>query len=126
MGNVSKAAEIIGINRRTHYEWLELDAEYAAQFKDAEAQYCDLIRETVRERAIFGTQHEIWFKGTMVGYRTEHSDRLLELLAKAKCPEYRDKQEIQISGEVKHVVERLAAARKRLASHHSPEEPLQR
>jgi hypothetical protein len=97
VGNISEAARLVDINRASHYDWLS-DADggkaYQQAFEDAMEQFADLVRETVKNRAIFGTQHEIWFKGVMVGYRYEYSDRLLELQAKAKCPEFREKHEL--------------------------------
>jgi hypothetical protein len=97
LGNVSTAATAANIHRATHYLWLK-DKDYEARFKDAESQYCDLIRETVRNRAIVGTPHEIYYQGTFVGLKHEFSDRLLELEAKAHCPEYKDKHEITGAG----------------------------
>lgn len=46
-GNISLAAEEAGIDRSTHYGWMEKDPEYAAKFKI----YQDAIEE--REKALF-------------------------------------------------------------------------
>jgi hypothetical protein len=95
IGTVTGAAKEAGIDRTTHYLWMENDREYADEFKGAEQQFCDLVRETVRDRAIVGISQEVYnAKGDFVGHRVVYSDRLLELLAKAKCPEFREKHEL--------------------------------
>lgn len=93
-GNITEASRVADMNRASHYDWLESDPAYGKAFEAAKEEYRDLVRETVRNRAIVGTPHEIYFQGTFVGFKHEFSDRLLELEAKAHCPEYKDKHEI--------------------------------
>lgn len=105
-GNVSKAAELAGVHRATHYRWIEEDPEYAKQFADSEASFADRVRDMVRRRAIDGVPEPIVWQGTIIrDTQTQEvvtvlkrSDRILELLAKGKCPEFRDKQEITGAG----------------------------
>lgn len=95
IGNVRETAAQTGIHRSTHYDWLKHDPDYAERFGEAESQYCDLVRETVRQRAILGVSHDVFNgKGDYVGTRTVYSDRLLERLAEAKCPEFKRKTEL--------------------------------
>lgn len=99
VGNIRTAAEAVNMNRSTHYEWMDEEGSgYPRLFAIAEDEFRDLIRETVRLRAILGTPQEIYFQGKFLGFRHELSDRLLELLAKAKCPEFKDKHEITGAG----------------------------
>jgi len=101
-GNVSRAAEAAGIHRATHYKWMDEDSEYKRAFEDSESQFCDRVRDMVRRRAIDGVPEPIIWQGTIIRDRDtnevitvlKRSDRILELLAKGKCPEFRDKQEI--------------------------------
>src|SRR5579871_69571 len=111
-GTITKAALEAGIHRSTHYLWLEKDEVYAQAFKDAEGMFADYVREEVRRRAIDGIDEPLTYMGRISYHRNldgnddldrpvvirRVSDRLLELLAKAKCPEFRDKHELTGEG----------------------------
>jgi hypothetical protein len=105
-GNVTKSAELAQIHRATHYRWMEEDVDYAAEFADAEAQFCDRVRDMVRRRAIDGVPEPLVWQGTIIKDNDtgevvtvlKRSDRILEMLAKGKCPEFRDKHEITGAG----------------------------
>lgn len=100
-GNVSKAAELAGIHRDSHYRWLNDDPAYAPLFKAAEGQFADAIRDFVKRRAIDGVPEPIIWQGIVVTDKDtgepvtvlKRSDRILELLAKAKCEEFKEKVE---------------------------------
>jgi hypothetical protein len=83
-GSITKAAEIAGISRSTHYDWLEDDKKYPDKFKAA----VELAGTILEEKA---------FKLAL-----EDEDRqVLMFLLKNLMPErYRDKQDLQHSGEV--------------------------
>ncbi len=83
LGNVTEAAEVSNVGRSTHYEWLETDPQYAKRFQAVKDRFADLIRKTVRERSI-----DLWDVDNRAAVR------LLELMAKAHCPEFREKHEI--------------------------------
>lgn len=101
-GNLTRAADEAKVNRLTHYDWMETDPQYVAGFEAAEDQYADRIRDAVRQRAVEGVAEPVIWQGkiqrdagtdeTVTTLR--RSDRLLEVLAKAKCPEFRDKTEL--------------------------------
>jgi hypothetical protein len=107
-GNIGKAAELAGIHRTTHYRWLQMSKKYAAAFAKAEDEFADRVRDMVRRRAIDGVPEPIIWKGRIVRDKKtkeivtvlKRSDRILEMLAKGKCPEFRDKQEVEHSGDV--------------------------
>lgn len=88
------------MDRRSHYDWIAADPEYVKAFADAEARFADKVRGLVREGAE-GVRVPVFYQGKQItdlkgepAYNILRSDRLLELLAKAKCAEFRDKQEI--------------------------------
>jgi hypothetical protein len=104
-GTVAGAAQLAGIDRRTHYRWLEPqndpEGDYQKAFDDAREEFRDAVREEVRRRAFEGEKRPIMYQGEQVRdergnllWLTEKSDRMLELLAKAKCPEFREKHEV--------------------------------
>lgn len=61
---------------------------------DALKGYCELIDAEIHRRAIDGTNKGVYFKGRRVATEKVYSDRLLELLAKANDPKYRDKMQV--------------------------------
>jgi CRP-like cAMP-binding protein len=79
LGIVSRACEAAGISRKTWYEWLKEDPDFAQEVADAEEAAIDSLEEAARERA------------------KKSSDLLLMFCLKAKRPEYRDKQQIDIT-----------------------------
>ena len=54
-GNVSGSARAAGMHRRTHYDWLEADAEYAVEFRDAKEDAIEHLEGVARERAVNGS-----------------------------------------------------------------------
>ena len=97
-GTVMRAALEAHIHRDTHYNWLDKDELYAKAFRDAEAIFADQVRDEVRRRAVDGWLEPVFYMGIATGIIRKKSDRLLELLAKAKCPEFREKHEITGEG----------------------------
>lgn len=120
VGNISRAAELAGINRQTHYDWLTADDEDASYRKEVDVaidQFRDRVRDEVRRRAIDGWLEPVTYQGQFqfrelqnpdgTPRLNEHnqpireivavrkfSDRLLERLAEAKCAEFKQKHEI--------------------------------
>ncbi len=77
-GVVSDAARAAGINRTTHYQWLEQSAEYAAAFAQSQQRLADLLVDEAVRRALAG------------------SDRLLEFLLKGLKPEMFNRQQVEV------------------------------
>lgn len=79
--NVSHAARCAGIGRRTAYDWRDADADFAAEWDNAEQEAVDALELVARERAIDG------------------SDRMMEILLKAHRPEkYVERFKTEIGG----------------------------
>jgi len=103
-GTVQAAAVAVGVHRGTHYKWLDNDHEYAAAFEEARETFRDHVRNEVKRRGIDGWDEPVIYQGQnpkddqgcAVTVR-KYSDRMLELLAKAVCPEFRDK--VAVTGE---------------------------
>lgn len=117
VGTVTGAAVLAKIHRTTHYLWMAEDTDYAKATEEALEQFADSVRNEVRRRSIDGWLEPVIYQGQyqfielknpdgsprvdefgkptheIVAIR-KFSDRLLECLAKAKCPEFREKHEI--------------------------------
>lgn len=83
-GSEREAARAVGITRQTIYNWKDKDPA----FKEAVALFGDfgvsVFESELRRRAL-------------AGVADKHSMRALELALKAKAPEYRDKQALNIT-----------------------------
>jgi hypothetical protein len=100
-GTIAGVSRLANVGRRTHYDWIQQDAAYNEAFSEATEQYADAVRDEVRRRAIEGYLEPVIYQGAIAKDERgrplmlrKFSDRLLELLAKAKCPEFREKHEV--------------------------------
>jgi len=108
-GNITRSAELAGIDRRTHYDWLAADPAYERAFLDAREQAADRLEEEARRRAVEGTVKPVFYKGREVGGIREYSDTLLIFLLKGVRPEkYAEhtkqdiRQQVQMDARVEH------------------------
>ncbi len=104
LGNITAAAYEAAVGRRTHYDWLEADAGYAARFGQAEEAATDALEAEARRRATAGSLRYKFDKAgnplrhPVTGepyYELEFSDTLLIFLLKGARPEkHKERQEI--------------------------------
>lgn len=100
-GVISTACAAAGINRRRHWEWSK-DPAYREKFDEAHARACDVIRQEIFRRGVEGWEEPVFGKlpgkdtgSGEVGRIRKFSDRMLEILAKAKMPtEFRERLSI--------------------------------
>lgn len=92
--NVTESARIAGISRQRLYEIREQDAAFAEQWSDAENQAADRLEREALRRAVEGCLEPVVSAGKLVHddqgvamYVRKYSDRLLELLLKARRPD---------------------------------------
>lgn len=107
--NVLAACQSAGIDRSTVYRWKEVDDTFLVQFNLASEDANDRIRAELFRRAVQGVEKPVVSMGKVV-YTTDeknkpkplmervYSDSLLALLAKARMPEFREKQQMELSG----------------------------
>lgn len=86
-GNVSAAAKLAEVSRRSHYEWLARDKRYAAAFEEAVDEAADRLETEARRRAVSGVAEPVFYKGEKVGAIQKYSDTLLIFLLKGARPE---------------------------------------
>ena len=99
IGSITRAAVAAQVGRRTHYDWLESDPEYAQAFEDASEHAIDALELEARRRALKGVTEDVYYKGRVVGQKKVVSDTLLIFLLKGARPEkYKDRQHIEHTG----------------------------
>jgi hypothetical protein len=96
--SVTAAAKRCAVSRASHYKRLERDPRYRAAFEDAEALIGATIHAEICRRALEGWDTPVFWQGKQCGSIRKYSDRLLVLLAKAHCPEFRDRVTVEHCG----------------------------
>ena len=103
--NVRASAAVAGINRQTHYDWLNDHPEYREQFAAAKKESVAVLIQEARRRAVEGVEKPVYHGGKLVGTRIDYSDVLLMFLIKGELPEkYRDHFDVRHT-QVKRSVE---------------------
>lgn len=87
-----------GVSQTTVRKWLKKDPKFAARVQRARDVADDRIRQELHRRAVIGVKEGVWFKGRLVGHQKKYSDRLLQLLAASRFPEFRQKTELTGEG----------------------------
>lgn len=99
--NVSEAAKVAGVARRSAYEWRDADPAFAADWDEAEQEAADKLEREAWRRAVEGTDKPIAYQGEITATFKEYSDRMLELLLKAHRPEkFKDRVATEHSGSI--------------------------
>jgi len=101
--NISYAAKAAGIRRKTMYDWQEKYDDFCSRMAEAREEAYDKLEHEALRRAVEGVQRKrpIIVGREIVDYEviTEYSDRLLEVLLKARRPDvFREKTSIEHSG----------------------------
>lgn len=86
-GSVKHSAEIAGISRITHYDWLKKDEKYATDFINAREDAADALEKEARRRAKDGVLEPVFYQGEKVATVRKYSDVLLIFLLKGNRPE---------------------------------------
>jgi len=98
---ITAAAAVVGIDRRTHYDWLKADPEYTERFRAAEQAVADSLEAEAIRRAREGVEKGVWHQGELVGHERQFSDTLLIFLLKGHKPDkFKDRH--QVTAEVTH------------------------
>jgi hypothetical protein len=102
--SVKKAAETIGVARRTAYGWRGEDEDFARLWDDAVEAGTDLMEDEAIRRAVEGVPRPVFYQGQIVGSITEYSDFLLDRQLRARRKDkYSDRQEQHVSAAVRVV-----------------------
>jgi hypothetical protein len=99
VATISHAAKLVGIDRSTHYDWLEKDPQYVKDFNEAKQTACDNLEAEARRRAVAGCEEVVYYQGVECGRVRKYSDTLLIVLLKAAMPEkYIERRALEHSG----------------------------
>jgi hypothetical protein len=124
-GNIMLSCKRANIDRSTFYQWLEHDTEFSICYHEAEKDFADLALAEFRKRAMEGYEKPVISMGRMVYEEiplldsqgkplldskgkpvVKHgkpmmervvSDSLLSLLVKRHFPEFREKQQVDVT-----------------------------
>jgi len=97
--SITKSCEAARINRDTLYAWKEHDEPFFLRFNQAKEQGDDCVRDEIRRRGIEGWDEEVYQLKEYVGTVRKYSDRMLEMMAKARMPaEYRERASMEVTG----------------------------
>lgn len=112
-GNVRVACLAAGIDRSTVHHWNERDEQFSMQYNKAKLDVDDGLRAEIFKRAMLGDDEVTTSDETIIDTIdgtsiTKHkktisrrkSDILLMFHAKARMPEYREKQQIDVNGSI--------------------------
>jgi hypothetical protein len=96
--SVSAACRAAGLPRRTAYNLRQRDEPFALRWHDALEAGTDAFEDEARRRALEGVERPVMYRGEAVGTVREYSDRMLELILRARRPEkYRERYEVEHS-----------------------------
>ena len=94
--NVSQACKAADIARDTFYQWLEHDETFTLLYHQAEQIANDAIRAEIFRRGHDGFDEQVLVGGKLHTVH-KYSDTLLIFLAKARMPEFREKQSLEVT-----------------------------
>jgi len=110
--NVSVACQASGIARKTAYQWRKEDNKFAEEWDSSVEVSNDVIRKAIFWRAVDGWEEPLVSAGKVVRdeygdamHVRKYSDPLLQFLAKSRMPEFREKQNVDVSGSLKIATE---------------------
>lgn len=115
-GNVTKAAEAVGVNRVYLYEVRAEDEAFKKQWEEAAKLGALRLEDEARRRAIDGWEEPVWHKGKRCGKVRKYSDTLLIVLLKAHHPDkYAERNKTEHSGSI-DIAKAIEDGRKRANS----------
>lgn len=88
-GDLLGACRTVGVSLIFVRQWRKDDKEVNAQLAEAEQVGIQGLESAAIRRAVDGVQEDVYFKGLVVGEKTNYSDGLLQTLLKAKLPQYK-------------------------------------
>ncbi|MDC9701519.1 MAG: hypothetical protein PSN37_04775 [Alphaproteobacteria bacterium] len=85
-GNVSEAVRVAKISRSTVYKYRKIEVDFAREWDEAEQEAADRLEREAWRRAVEGFDKPVIYRGKVTDIYKDYSDRMLELLLKAKRP----------------------------------------
>lgn len=107
--SIMRAAEVAGISRRRHYDWIYQDPTYKERFADAQEGALLVLEEEMLRRGVEGVRRLKFYKGDpLIDPETgqpyvehEYSDTLAIFMAKGIAPhKYRERTETTLQADI--------------------------
>ena len=86
-GTVTAACLASRVGRRTVYDWLAHDEQFARDFDAARHAAADVLEAECRRRGVDGVDEPVYYRCTVVGSVRRYSDACLLALLKAYRPD---------------------------------------
>lgn len=87
-GDILAACRAVGVSLIFVAQWRKDDIETHNRLVEAERVGTQGLVSAAIERAVKGVDEDVYYKGEVVGQKTNYSDGLLQTLLKAKVPEF--------------------------------------
>lgn len=97
-GNITRAAELVCLSRKTLYDYRAKDKKFAEAWDEAVDKGIDKLEDEAKRRAFEGVLEPVFYKGDETGYVRKYSDILLIFLLKGHREKYRERHEITGAG----------------------------
>lgn len=98
-GNRKLSAEKVRVSTKTMYSWRREDTIFAEEWDICEEMGVDSLEDEAVRRGHDGVEEDIYYKGEIVGQKTNYSDAVLMFLLKGKRRErYGDSKHVTLEG----------------------------
>ena len=84
--SVSESCRYVGLSRQSAHKLYQRSPQFRAAWDEALKAAVGVLAATAFDRAVNGTQEQVWHDGRMVGFREKHHDRLLLYLLRVRDP----------------------------------------
>jgi hypothetical protein len=88
-GDLHEAARAAGLSPNFIMQWLRDDPEATKLVDEAQRVGWLRLESVAIKRATEGVEHDVYYKGDVVGQKTEYSDSLLVKVMEARIPAYK-------------------------------------
>lgn len=108
-GDILAACKMVGVSLIFVNQWRKDDKKVDEVLVEAERVGTQGLVSAAIQRAVHGTQEDVYYKGEVVGEKTNYSDGLLQTLLKAKVPEFAKENEggsVQVQVNVANIMPR--------------------
>jgi hypothetical protein len=113
LGTMKAACAVADVSPHAVYQWRKVDPEFDEAVREAQREAAHKLEDEAWRRAVEGHDVPVVHKGEIRGWYKQASDRMLELLLRARLPElYRERFETTTN--VTHEIKLDAAARELL------------
>ncbi len=78
LGNVTRSAQAVGIDRKMHYYWLEHDEEYREQYQESLSTFKGLLDFECFRRGVLGIDEPVVYQGQISVHRDAEGQPIID------------------------------------------------